>query len=100
MVSVLSLWLPILVAAVFVFIVSTIIHVFLGYHKSDFGKVSNEDEVMETLRRRSIKPGDYYVPHAGSMKAMSSPEYIEKTTAGPVAIMSVMPSGPPNMTKI
>ena len=29
---------------------------------------------------------------------MSSPEYIEKTTTGPVAVMSVMPSGPPNMT--
>jgi len=98
MVSILSLWLPILVSAVFVFVVSTIIHVFLGYHKSDFGKVSNEDEVMGALRRGSIKPGDYFIPHAGSAKAMSSPEYIEKTTAGPVAIMSVMPSRPPNMT--
>ncbi|MCH7691479.1 MAG: hypothetical protein IIA17_10605 [candidate division Zixibacteria bacterium] len=99
MVSILSLWLPILVSAVFVFVVSTIIHMFLGYHKSDFGKVSNEDEVMEAFRRGSIKPGDYFIPHCGSTKAMKSPEYIEKTTAGPVAIMSVMPSGPPNMTK-
>ena len=58
MVSILSLWLPILVSAVFVFIVSKIIHVFLGYHKSDFGKVSNEDEVMAALRSGRIKPGD------------------------------------------
>ena len=30
---------------------------------------------------------------------MCSPEHIEKMTAGPVAVMSVLPSGPPNMTK-
>ena len=99
MVSILSLWLPILVSAVFVFVVSTIIHMLLGYHKSDFGKVSNEDEVMEAFRRGGIKPGDYFIPHCESLKATGSPEYIEKTMAGPVAIMSVMPSGPPNMTK-
>ena len=98
MVSILSLWAPILVSAVLVFVVSTIIHMFLGYHKSDFGKVSNENEVMEALRRGGIKPGDYFVPHAGSMKAMCSPEHIEKMKKGPVAFMSVMPSGPPNMT--
>ena len=98
MVSILSLWLPVLVSAVFVFVVSSIIHMLLGYHKSDFGKVSNEDEVMGALRRGNIKPGDYCIPHAGSMEAMGSPEYIEKTTTGPVAFMSVRPSGPPNMT--
>ena len=32
MVSILSLWLPILVSAVFVFVVSSIIHMFLGYY--------------------------------------------------------------------
>ena len=98
MVSILSLWLPILVSAVFVFVVSTIIHVFLTYHNSDFNKVSNEDEVMAALRQGNIKPGDYFIPHAENLKATGSPEYIEKATAGPVAIMSVLPSGPPNMT--
>ena len=98
MVSILSLWLPILVSAVFVFVLSSIIHMLLGYHKSDFKKVPNEDEAMEVLRRGGIKPGDYFIPFAGSTKVMGSPEYIEKTKAGPVAFMSVMPSGPPVMT--
>lgn len=99
MVSIISLWLPILVSAAFVFVISSIIHMFLGYHQSDYGKVSNEDEVMEALRSGNIKPGDYVIPHAESTKAMCSPEHIEKMTAGPVAVMSVLPSGPPNMTK-
>jgi len=33
MVPIMSLWLPILLSAVFVFIASSIIHMVLGYHK-------------------------------------------------------------------
>jgi Flp pilus assembly protein TadB len=99
MVSVLSLWAPILVSAVFVFIVSSIIHMFLGYHKSDHAKVPNEDEAMDVLRRGGIKPGDYCLPYANSMETMKSSEFIEKSKQGPVAFMSVRPSGPPAMGK-
>ena len=93
MVSILSLWLPILVAAVVVFVVSSIIHMFLPYHRSDFGKLPSEDDVMEALGKFNIPPGDYVVPHAGSPEVMRSPEFIEKTKRGPVAFMTVLPSG-------
>lgn len=99
MVSVMSLWLPILLSAVIVFVVSSIIHMVLGYHRSDFGKVPAEDEVMDALRKFNISPGDYVIPCAGSPKEMGTPEFIEKTTKGPVAFMTVMPSGPPSMGK-
>ena len=36
MVPVLALWLPILVAAVIVFIASSILHMALPYHRSDY----------------------------------------------------------------
>ena len=36
MVSALSLWLPILLSAVFVFIVSSVIHMLLTYHRRNF----------------------------------------------------------------
>jgi hypothetical protein len=98
MVSIISLWLPILLSAVIVFVVSSIIHMLLPYHRSDFKKVPSEDEVMDALRKFNIPPGDYVIPCAGSTKEMSSPEFIEKTTQGPVAFMTVMPSGPPSMT--
>ena len=97
MVSILSLWLPILGSAVLVFIASSIVHMVLPYHRSDFRKVPSEDDVMEALRRFSIPPGDYAIPCAGSPKDMGSPAFIEKATKGPVALVTVIPSGPPAM---
>ena len=39
------------------------------------------------------------MPRAKSMKDMSSPEYLEKTKKGPVAMLTVAESGPPKMGK-
>ena len=97
MVPVMSLWLPILLSAVIVFIASSIIHMVFTYHRSDFGKVPDEDDVMDSLRKFNIPPGDYVIPCAGSSKAMAAPEFIEKTTKGPVAFMTVIENGPPKM---
>ncbi|MFQ5640098.1 MAG: hypothetical protein ACE5IR_19130 [bacterium] len=76
---------------------SSIIHMVFTYHRTDFGKVPEENDVMESLRKFSIPPGDYVIPCAGSSKEMKSPDFIEKTTKGPVAFMTVMESGPPSM---
>ena len=94
MVSVMSLWLPILVSAVIVFVVSSIIHMVLPYHRNDFGKVPAEDEVMDALRKFEIPPGEYVVPRAGTPKEMGTPEFAEKTKKGPVLFMTVLPNGP------
>lgn len=51
MVSLTSLWLPILVSAVIVFVASSIIHMVLPYHRSDMRKLAQEDEVLAALRR-------------------------------------------------
>ena len=50
MVALTSLWLPVLVAAVLVFIASSIIHMVLGYHNTDYGKLPKEDDVTAALR--------------------------------------------------
>ena len=97
MVSIMSLWLPILLSAVIVFVVSSIIHMFLPYHRSDFKKIPSEDELMHELRKFNIPPGDYAIPRAGSPKEMATPEFVEKSNQGPVALITVMPSGPPSM---
>lgn len=99
MVPIAWLWLPILLSAVIVFVASSIIHMVLPVHKSDYRKVPAEDDVMEALRRFSIPPGDYLLPCAGSMKEVSSPGFAEKMKKGPVAVMTVRPSGPPTMAK-
>ena len=94
MVTVMSLWLPILLAAVIVFVVSSIFHTVLNYHQSDFGKVPAEDDVMDALRKANVPPGDYVMPCPGSKQEIKTPEFVEKMNRGPVAFMTVYPSGP------
>jgi len=47
MVSIILLWLPILLSAVIVFVVSSILHMVLPYHRSDFSKIPKEKEAAE-----------------------------------------------------
>jgi len=97
MVPVMSLWVPILLSAVIVFVASSVIHMLLPIHKSDFRKLPDEDGVMDALRKAGVGPGDYMFPHAGSMADLKSPAFTEKRTRGPVASMTVMESGPVSM---
>jgi hypothetical protein len=97
MVSVTSLWLPILVSAVLVFVVSSLVHMVLAYHRGDLRKVPREDDVMNALRPFNIPPGDYMMPKPSSMADMKNPAFIEKRTKGPTALMTILPAGPMTM---
>jgi hypothetical protein len=92
-----SLLLPIVVSSVFVFILSSIIHVATPWHKGEYPKVPNEDRLMEALRPLGIPPGDYMVPRPSSMKEMKSPEFLDKMKRGPVLVLTVLPNGPMTM---
>jgi hypothetical protein len=93
MVSIGSLWLPIVVSAAIVFVASSVIHMVLGYHAGDFAKVPDEDAVQESFRRLGITGGDYGVPKPDSPQGMKDPAYVEKVTRGPIVFMTVMPGG-------
>ena len=67
MVPVMSLWLPILLSSVIVFVASSLFHMVLPHHRSDMRQVPKEDEVLASLRSLNIPPGDYGLPHPGSM---------------------------------
>lgn len=97
MISILSLWLPILLSAVIVFIVSSIMHTVLPYHNSDFSKVPDEDGVRDALGKFNIPPGDYVIPHATTSAERKAPEFIEKMKKGPLAFVTVMENGIPKM---
>ncbi len=99
MVSIVSLWLPVLLSAVLVFIVSSIIHMVLRYHRADVGAVPDEAEVMDALRPFKIPPGDYCIPHAADSNEMNSLEFVEKTKRGPVALVTVLANRPVTMGK-
>lgn len=97
MVALSALWAPILLSAVLVFVASSLIHMLLPWHKSDYGTAPNEDKLMEALRPLALPPGDYFVPHPENREAMRSPEFSEKMRKGPVLMLTVMPNGPMQM---
>jgi hypothetical protein len=97
MVPLLSLWVPILLSAVFVFVLSSIIHMVLPYHRNDFRKLPKEDDTLEALRRLNIPEGDFAAPHAASPAAMKDPAYVEKMNRGPVVFMTVVAGGKHSM---
>jgi hypothetical protein len=99
MVPISSLILPILLAAVLVFVASAVIHMLLPYHRTDYARLPDEDQVAVALRPLGIPPGDYMLPWSGSPSAMKDPGWIERVQAGPVAFVTVFPNGVPGMGK-
>jgi hypothetical protein len=97
MVALTSLWLPILLSAVLVFLASFVLHMLVPFHRSDYRTVPAEDEVMEALRRFNIPPGDYMMPAPTSPAAMRDPKFLEKMSKGPVVVATFMPGGPIRM---
>lgn len=99
MVSLTDLWLPILLSAVFVFVVSSILHMVLPIHRGDYGKLPEEESLLGKMRELGVRPGLYMFPCAGSMKELGTPEMLEKFRRGPVGYLTVIPSGPPAIGK-
>lgn len=99
MITIASLWMPILVSAVLVFVASSIIHMAPLWHRGECPATPDQDRVQDALRPFNLPPGDYMVPRAKDMKAMNAPEFVEKLKRGPVVMLTVMPNGPITMTR-
>ena len=64
MVTLGALWQPIVLSAVLVFITSSLIHMVLKYHASDYRPLPNEDAVRAALRAGNPPPGSTSSPTA------------------------------------
>jgi len=98
MVPLTALWLPLVVSAVIVFVASSIMHMLLPYHRSDYSQLPDEDKILAVLRAAALKRGLYVFPFC-THKDMKSPALIEKQKQGPVGFLTIVPSGPPAMPK-
>src|SRR5260370_11638843 len=98
MVPIHLLWIPILLSAVIVFVASSIMHMVLPYHRSDYKELPDEDNVLAKLRTAGVKRGVYMFPFC-THKDMKSPAIAEKQKQGPVGTMTVFPTGPVSMPK-
>ena len=99
MISLTALWLPIVISAVVAFVASAVMHMVLPFHKKDYRQLPEEDKIRAVMREANVEVGNYFFPHAKDMKDAQTPEMVAKFKEGPVALVSVMPSGPPTMGK-
>jgi hypothetical protein len=97
MVTLGALWLPILLSAVLVFIISAIIHMVLKYHNSDYRQLPNEEAVRTAIRSGNPAPGQYVTPYVTDMKEMEKPEVRQKYIDGPVGVLYLRRPGPVSM---
>jgi len=95
-----TLWMPVLASGVAVFVVSSILHMALRYHRADHQQLPGEDTVREALGKAKPAPGLYMTPYCKDMKEMSTPAKKEQFEKGPIAVITVLPNGMPGMGKL
>ncbi len=97
MVSIFSLWIPILLSAVIVFVASSLVHMLFRYHANDFHKLPDEGMVADALRKSNVAAGQYMLPYAETPREARSAEFRQKLEKGPGAMLTVWPAGRPSM---
>jgi len=95
--TLLALWLPILLSAVVVFVISSLVHMVLKWHSSDYRTLGNEEAIRAAIRSGNNGPGRYVLPHCKEMKDMGSEEMKGKYREGPVGNLTLLPNGMPNL---
>ena len=96
MLAITSLWLPIVLSAVLVWVASAIVWTAFPHRRKEFSRLPDEDAARSALR---VPPGEYAVPHAADAAATKDPEYIRRMEEGPVAYVRVVPSGRASMAR-
>ena len=89
--TIITLWLPILVAAVVAFIAGSVIWMAMPWHKTDWSKTADEEAVRAALK--STPPGMYTVPNVKERAEFANPEVKQKLEDGPQAFITVIPAG-------
>lgn len=97
MVPLVSLWLPILLSAAVVWVVSGLIWNVMPWHRTDYRPIPNEDVARAALR--DLAPGQYHVPHCASARAMKDPVFQRKVQEGGNALITVLRKGMPSMSR-
>ena len=92
--TIITLWLPILGSAVTVFIAGAVIWMVMPWHRSDWGKTEDEEDVRAALK--STRPGMYTVPNCPPDQ-FKDPAMQKKFIDGPQAYITVLPNGVPKM---
>ena len=89
MVTLGSLWLPILLAGIAAFFVQAMMWMVLPHHKSDFAPIPDEDSFLRQLRSWSPERGMYFFPRAQSPTHAKDPDAQAALAAGPFGYLTI-----------
>lgn len=95
MITILSLWLPILLSSIVVFLASMIVWPTL--HRSDYKGLPDEEAAVKALRPQNLQPGLYNIPNIAKRSDSRKPEVLKKFEEGPVGFLTVLPNKFPAM---
>ncbi|NIR43364.1 MAG: hypothetical protein GWN99_05440 [Gemmatimonadetes bacterium] len=96
-VSLVSLWLPILLSALIVFVAAFVAWTVLPHHRSDWVGIPNDELLLNAIRSLNLGRGQYVFPYAATPEGRKQEGAEEKIKQGPMGMLIV--SEPPNMTK-
>jgi hypothetical protein len=97
MVPLTELWLPVVLSAVAVFILSSFVWMVFPWHRKDFQALPDEGAARSALR--GARPGLYTVPNAADRAEAQSADHKKKMEEGPVAFVVMLPNGDPSMSR-
>ncbi|MEL7312094.1 MAG: hypothetical protein AAFN07_11320 [Pseudomonadota bacterium] len=98
--TVTQLLIPAALSALLAWIASTLVHLVIKYHNSDYKALKNEGAVADAIGAESPAKGIYTIPYCVDMKEMGSEEMQAKFAKGPVAFVTVFDNGMPKMGKL
>lgn len=91
--ALISLWLPILVSAVVVFLASSVIWMALPIHKKDYKRLgSAEGAIMSAVREARLAAGMYMFPGCDPKTFKDDPAAQQKFKEGPWGVVMIMAS--------
>lgn len=94
------LWLPIVLSAAIVFVVSSIVWMVLPHHRNDTRALPDEAAALDALGKQGLTPRTIYrFPFVSDMKLMKEPAFQEKLRKGPTGLLTVFPGDAFNMGK-
>ncbi len=89
------LWLPIVVSAVVVFVLSAASHMALPWRRNEWGRITEFEALQASLR--GLHPGLYAFPAAPDPKQQMTRAWMERWAKGPSGWLTVAPAEPIRM---
>jgi hypothetical protein len=88
-VSLLSLWLPMLVSAVIVFVAAFVAWTVLPHHRLDWLGIPDDESFLVAIRQLGLGRGQYVFPRAMTPEGAKEPDAREKLEEGPIGSLII-----------